>query len=307
MRLGRLLAFGILFGLAVGCASPTPEEQMAIWREAAVSEPTWARVRPHLEELAAGDDLRIFEAAREIHEQGSGRSARPVVVIPSWITSLSGGATGGLSMFGQLIGRRDERIRGSHVFGTVSGGRIHPRYQVFTEATLVDPGEFEALRASGVRGVGQLPRADGVLSFRDLIVVATRPMGMREPPVGLPEDTLSSFYSEAAFRSIEPVLDALPEGTDLFSFLTLLGAGFLTDDFGESHRLRAPGFLQTRAVRTQTVLRPTGLFKLRPLGWLTEGGEVIDRIAIFRNDRLVRIVPHRGLPDWMEYLGAPLR
>lgn len=307
MCLGRLLALGILVGWATGCASPTHEAQMAIWRESAVSEPTWERVRPHLEALAAGDDLRIFEAARDVHEQGRGRSAPPVVVIPSWITSLSGGAAGGLSMFGQLIGRRDDRIRGSHVFGTVTDGRIHPRYRVFTEATLVDPGEFEALRASGARGLGQLSRADGVLFFRDLIVVATRPLGIRELPEVLPEDTQSSFYSEAAFRAIEPVLDALPAGTDLFSLLALLGASFVTDDFGESHGLLAPGFLQTREVRTQTVLRPTGLFKLRPLGWLTEGGEVIDRIAIFRNDRLVRIVPHRGLPDWMEYLGAPLR
>ena len=60
-------------------------------------------------------------------------------------------------------------------------------------------------------------------------------------------------------------------------------------------------------MRTQTVLRPTGLFKLRPFGWLAEDHEVIDRIAIFRNDRLVRIVAHRGLADWMGYLGEPLR
>jgi len=307
MRLGRLLAFGTLVGFVAGCASPTPEAQMATWRESAVSAQRWERVRPYLEALAAGDDLRIFEAARQVHVLGSGRSARPVVVIPSWITSLSGGAPGGLSMFGQLVGRRDNLIRGSHVFGTVVEGRIHPRYRVFTEATLVDPGEFEALRASGARGLGQLPRPDGVLLFRDLIVVATRPLGMREPTEALPEDLESTFYSEAAFRAVEPVLEAAPEGTDLYSLLALLGARFVTDDFGESHALLAPGFLQTREVRTQTVLRPTGLFKLRPFGWLAEDHEVIDRIAIFRNDRLVRIVAHRGLADWMGYLGEPLR
>ncbi len=304
MRIRGLLALWTVAGLAVGCASPTPREQMAIWREAAVSERTWTRVEPHLEALVPGDDFRIFQAARQIHLRGSGTTARPVVVIPSWITSLSGGAAGGLSMFGQLIGRRDDRIRGSHVFGGVTGGRIHPRYQVFTEATLVDRDEFEALLEKGVRGVGQLPRVEGVLFFRDLIVVATRPLDFPEPQGVLPEDVLSGFYSQAAFRAIEPVLDALPEGADLFSLLALLGATFVTDDFGESHSLLAPGFLHTREVRTQTALRQTGIFKMRPFGWVAGDREVIDRIAIFQNDRLLRIVPHRGLANWAGYLDA---
>ncbi len=275
---------------------------MATWREAAVSDKTWARVRPYLEALAPGDDLRIFERARQIHVQGSDSTARPVVVIPSWITSLSGGAAGGLSMLGQLVGRHGDRIRGSHVFGTVTGGRIHPRYQVFTEATLAEREEVEGLLEGGVRGVGQLPRPDGPLFFRGLVVVATRPLDFPDPRAGLPEDVRSGFYSEAAFRTIEPVLDALPEGTDLFSLLTVLAATFVTDDFGESHSLLARGFLSTRDVRTQTALRRTGIFKMRPFGWVANDREVIDRIAIFQNDRLLRIVPHRGLANWSGYL-----
>ena len=306
MRLGCLFAFGILVGIAIGCAAPTPEEQMAIWRQAAVSERTWTRAEPYLEALAPGDELGIFQASRQIYVRGRGKAARPVVVIPSWITSLSGGSAGGLSMLGQLIGRRGDRIRGSHVFGSVTRDRIRPRFQVFTEAVLVERAEFEALLANRTSGIGQLPRPEGVLFFRDLMVVATRPLVWPEAPAELPEDALSRFHSEAAFRAIEPLLDALPDGTDLMSLLARLGAIFVTDDFGESHNLLAPGFLHTREVRTQTAIGPAGIFKLRPFGWLGDDDVVIDRIAIFLNDRLLQVVPHRGLSDWLGYLDPSL-
>jgi len=302
MRLGCLFVLGILFGISLGCAAPTPEEQMAIWREAAVSERTWTRAKPHLEALSPGDELGIFQASRRIYAQGRGKAARPIVVMPSWITSLSGGSAGGLSMLGQLIGRRGDRIRGSHVFGTVTGGRIQPRFQVFTQAVLIERSEFEELLANRTPGIGQLPRPEGVLFFRDLVVVATRPLTWPEAPAELPEDAVLHFQSEAAFRSIEPVLDALPGGTDLMSLLSQLGAIFVTDDFGESHSLLAPGFLHTREVRTQTAEGASGIFKLRPFGWLGEDEVVIDRIAIFLNDRLLQVAPHRGLNDWLGYL-----
>ena len=308
MRLGCLFALGILVGIATGCAAPapTPDEQMAIWREAAVSERTWTRAKPHLEALAPGDELGIFQASRRIYLQGRGKAARPIVVIPSWITSLSGGSAGGLSMLGRLIGRQGDRIRGYHVFGIVTRGRIQPRFQVFTEAVLVERAEFEALLANRAPGIGQLPRPEGGLFFRDLMVVATRPLTWPDAPAELPEDVLSRFHSEAAFRAIEPVLDALPDGTDLMSLLEGLGAIFVTDDFGENHSLLVPGFLQTREVRTQTAVGPAGIFKLRPFGWQGDGGVVIDRIAIFLNDRLLQVVPHRGLDDWLGYLDPSL-
>jgi hypothetical protein len=120
----------------------------------------------------------------------------------------------------------------------------------------------------------------------------------------LPDDVRSSFYSQAAFRTVAPILYALPEGTDLFSLLGSLGAAFVTHDFGESHNLLAPGFLNTREVRTQTLLQPEGLYKLRPFGWLVNDVAVVDRIAIFRNDRLLHLVPNRGLANWAGYLDS---
>lgn len=304
MRLRWLVDLVAAAGLTAGCASRSPTEQMAIWREAAVSQRTWERVEPYLEALGPGDDFELFAGARKIYVQGRGRAARPVVVIPSWISSLSGGAAGGLSMFGQLQGRDGDRIRGSHVFGTVTDGRIHPRYQVFTEATVVDRETFDSLRRRGQHtpGLGQLPRPDGPLFFRDLLIVARRPLDFPDPLARLPEGGAAAFYSQAEFRAIEPILDAVPPGTDLMSLLALLGATFVTDDFGESHGVLVPGFLQTRDVRTQTAHRPDGIFKMRPFGWISNDREVVDRIAIFQNDRLVEIVRHRGLADWSGYL-----
>ncbi len=299
MRTTRL--FLALAGIvALGCAS-TPEQQMASWRESAVSQKRLERVLPFLEDLAPGDDLRIFAAARRVFEADDGR---PVVVMPSWITSLSGGAAGGLSLFGQLIGRSGDVIHGSHVFGYVADDRIVPRYQVVTSATVVSREEHAALAEGKARGVGVLPRPSGFLYFKDLHVAGARPLGFPEPKAdsfveaSLLEGDLAAFYSETSFRAVEPILDDLPEGTDLFSMLQALGAAFVSHDYGETHNLLAPGFLHYKRVRTRTVEDGDGIIKLRPFGWVQDDVEVVKRIAIFENDRLRQVVQDVGLMDW---------
>ena len=295
----------LLVVLSLGCASLAPESQ----RERSVSEQTFARVLPYLEDLAPGDSLRLFERARVVQVRRTKRGERPLVLMPSWIPSLSGGAGGGLSMLGQLIGRRGNAVYGSHVFGFVSGDRIVPRFQVMTRATLVDADTFVDLSAQKVPDIGLLPRRAGVLYFRDLHVVGTRPLDFPAPAdsgagAPVPESALA-FYSESHYREIAAVLGALPEGTDLLSLLWILDATFVSQDYGETHSLFAKGFLNYRSVGTVTVETPSGLFKLRPFGWV-EGvageREVVKRIAIFENDRLQRIVRHDGRSDWVSYL-----
>jgi hypothetical protein len=288
-----------------------PEAQ----RERSVSKQAWERVRPFLEDLAPGDDLRLFAGARTVLVQQRRSGERVIVIIPAWIVSLSGGPAGGVSMLGQLIGRRDDVVYGSHVFGFVTRDRIVPRYQVLTRATLVDARTFEALVEQREPDIGALPRPSGMLYFRDLHVVATRPLDFPEPePEPEPEPApvagasgdaasdLAAFYSEQRFRDVAPLLDGLPVGTDLFSMLWILGAEFVTDDSGESHGLLAPGFLNYKEVRTRTVESAAGVFKLRPFGWVEEGREVVARIAVFDNDRLQRVIRHDGRADWLEYL-----
>ncbi len=320
--LGRLfLVFGcVVFGCgALGCASLAPEGQ----RERSVSESTFARVLPYLEDLAPGDSLRLFERARVVQVRRSRQGERPVVLIPAWIPSLSGGAGGGLSMLGQLIGRRGDALYGSHVFGFMSGDRIVPRFQVMTRATRVDAETFRDLSQKRVRDIGLLPRRSGVVYFRDLHVVATRALDFAvpaDPELEAPADSkleapadskleapplpesAQAFYSEVSYREIAPALDALPEGTDLLSMLWILDAAFVSHDYGETHSLFAKGFLNYRAVRTVTVEAPSGLFKLRPFGFVDGDQEVVKRILIFENDRLQRVVRHDGRSDWRGYL-----
>jgi hypothetical protein len=295
MRPGLLLLAVLL---AFGCAL-RPEEQ----RGRAVSVETFERVLPYLEALDPGDDLRIFERARVVQLEGE----RPRVVIPAWIPSLSGGAAGGLSMLGQLIGRRGDVLYGSHVFGFVSGDRIVPRFQVMTRATLLDEGRFRERVAEGERDLGVLPRRSGVLYFGELHVAGTRVLYFPELPTehstgSLPAGGAASFYSEAAYRGVAPVLDGLPVGTDLLSLLWILEAEFVTSDHGDTHSLYASGFLRYRTVRTRTLETTDGIFKLRPFGWVDGEREVVARIAIFENDRLRRVVRHDGRPDWTAYL-----
>jgi hypothetical protein len=108
--------------------------------------------------------------------------------------------------------------------------------------------------------------------------------------------------SREAYLAAQSILEGLPEGTDLLSLLAALDSAFLTNDFGESHSLRARGFLHTGEVRTRTLEVPQGLYKLRPFGWFDGEREVVEQIAIFENDRLLGVVAHRGLDDWTQYL-----
>ena len=294
-------AFAVLVALCSGCASLTPAEQMAAWRERAVSQKTFERVLPYLEELAPGDDLRIFAGARRLYEADDGR---PIVVIPSWITSLSGGAAGGLSLLGQLVGRSGDLIHGSHVFGTVEDDQIVPRYQVVTSATLVSREEHAVLVGARACCIGFLPRPTETLYFKEVHVAGARPLAFPEPgaevpaedenDAGLAEGGLAAFYSEASFRGVEPILDDLPEGTDLLSMLLALGARFVSQDYGETHNLLAPGFLRYKRVRTQTVEDRNGIIKLRPFGFVRDDQEVVERVAVFENDRLKRVVDPGG-------------
>jgi hypothetical protein len=303
MRTTRLVpALAGVVALCASCAS-TPEERMSAWRESAVSPERFETVLPYLEALSPGDELRIFAGARRVYERDDGR---PVVVIPSWITSLSGGAAGGMSMFGQLVGRADDVIHGSHVFGFVHEDRIIPRYQVVTRATIVSREEHAALLALRAPALGVLARPTGLLHFKDLHVAGARPLHFpeptaAEPPAIPPEAGVAAFYTEASFREVEPTLEGLPEGTDLFSMLLALGATFVSHDHGETHHLRAPGFLQTKRVRTQTVEAPDGIIKLRPFGWVESETEVVELIAVFEDDRLTRVVRHAGLGNWLAY------
>ena len=293
--------------LAQGCAPPTRTDRIASWRQESVSRATWERVRPLIQALQPGDDLRIFARAREFHTLRLRSGERPVVVMPAWITSLSGGAAGGASLVGQLVSRNEDQIFGSHVFGYVAGGRIVPRYQLLTTATVVDPAEFARLVRDETPDIGVLPRPSGLIHFRDLMVAGGRPLEFddgRRSGEGDPLDP-SALLSESAYRSVAPVLDSMPPGTDLFSMLWLLGAEFVTRDFGETHSLRVAGFLNTQETRTVTLERPDGVFKLRPFGWVQEGeGDVVRRIAVFRNDRLRGVVPFAGFADAQQYLDA---
>ena len=176
---------------------------------------------------------------------------------------------------------------------------------------MIDRAEYDALIDRKARGIGELPQRTGTIYFRDRYVIGARPLAFPEPAApGEDEplaaeprvDDLAAFYSEQNFRAIEPVLEGLPHGTDLLGLLSALDAEFLTSDYGESHSLRARGFLNTMRVRTQTFETSAAIYKLRPFGYVEGGREITKWIAIFENDRLQRVVPYTGGDDWSIYV-----
>ena len=275
-----------------------------------MSQATYEKLLPRLKELQTGDDLAVFERIRRVVWVEQAGADWPVVVIPSWISSMSGGAAGGLSMLGQRIARSDTRIHGSHVFGYVVGDRIVPRYQIVTRASLIGRVEYDRLLGESEPGIGKLMSGPVSLYFRDLQVARTRALEFSgtDPGAGKwavrtqVEGGLASFYSEQRFWEMEPLIRDLPEGIDLLGMLLVLDARFVTNDYGESHSLLAPGFLNYREVRTRSIESSEGVYKLRPFGYVQGEREVVEWIAIFKNDRLEKVVPHSGLDDWRGYI-----
>jgi hypothetical protein len=295
----------MLFSLS-SCTPPTSGD-IARLRSGATTRATYEKLLPRLEELRTDGDLELLTRMRRTHWIERGAVEWPVVVIPSWITSLSGGAPGGISMFGQLVGRSRDSIHGSHVFGYVTGDRIIPRYQVRTQAQLVDEAEYEQLLAVSEPGIGTLASGSGGIYFRDLRVEETRALDFADPEEGLVqtevEGGLASFYSRERFLAVEPSLLALSPGSDLLGMLRALDARFVTSDYGQSHSLLAPGFLNYRNVRTRSFETRDGIYKLRPFGYVEHEREVVVWIAVFKNDSLLRVVPADRQDDWEALIG----
>ena len=96
----RCLPVLLLIPLVLGCVS-RPRDPIGRLREEPTSPKTFERVLPYLEALRPGDDFRLFAAAKRTSWVEVDGVRRPIVVIPAWITSLSGAKVLAVSSFGE--------------------------------------------------------------------------------------------------------------------------------------------------------------------------------------------------------------
>lgn len=282
-------------------------------RKEQMSEQVFQSALPELQKLAPGDDLSSIKKTLKagwITSKSGKRS--PLVYMPGWINSMSGGAFGGLFAFGGMFAKSGQLINGRHVFGYVWGDiNLVPQFEIITQATVIDEIEYDSLGARETNGIGRVSSVSGQVYFKDLRVLETRALPFRgisdvegqatriEP---VKKNELPPFYTEKAFRDAEDILLQLNKGTGLWEMLEELGALFITTDYGENHSLLVNGLLNYKNVKPQYIETDEALYILRPFGYIQNDKEIIKLIVIFKNGLLEKITPYSGAEDWHSYL-----
>ena len=229
-----LAALLTLFPIQLSALDPVSEI-----RKEQMSEQVFQSVLPELQKLAPGDDLSSINNMLEagwITSKNGKRS--PIVYMPGWINSMSGGAFGGLFAIGGMFAKSGQLINGRHVFGYVWGdNNLVPQFEIITQATMIDKIEYDKLRDRKTNGIGRVSSVSGQVYFKDLHVLEARALPFRgisdvegqaariEP---VKKNELPPFYTEQAFRDAEEILLRLNQGTDLWEMLEELGALFMT-------------------------------------------------------------------------------
>lgn len=300
--------------LASACVLAPPSDPVLELRAEAMSKQVFESILPELETLEPGDDIGSFlDERKEFYTIGSGGEVvDPILIIPGWIGTMSGGING--FPLGLHFAHSEKEVRGRHVFGYVWGGmNLSPQFLIITEATKIEKAEYDKLSDQKAERIGTYPGDSDWRYFRDLRVVETRTV----PSVGHadveasvaageiqlgPAVEVAEFYSEGAFREVEKKLRELPVGTDLWGMVSELGGFFITNDYGgRNFAIAVKGF---RGQETRSIDTDEASYALRPFGYGESGRWTVKLIAIFKNGQLERVVPHTGLEDWSGYLVA---
>ena len=296
--------------LITSCAHLPSADPVAELRKESMTKEAFERILPRLEKLKPGDDLGSIEELSDLYRvRGRGESGSHAVFMPGWICSMSGGMLGGVCMFGAPVARSGRQINGRHVFGYVWGEmNLAPRYLLVTQATAIEKGEYDALAAQKVEGIGFIDRDSRPVHFKDLRVAETRVLPFGEPSASatathelVPAD-LESGYTEQAFRETEGKLSRLQVGADEWTLCSELGALFITRYYCESHVALVKGFMNRKGPGTRLVQTEEATYALRPFGYVQGDEEVTKLIAVFKNDSFEKVVPYSGSEDWRSYL-----
>jgi len=282
-------------------------------RREAVSQHAFETILPVLQELKPDDSLLSIEAHLKVYREQPDTGRVPIVVIPGWISSLSGGAIGGVNLIGGVTGRSGDRIFGTHVFGYVRQEMIVvPRFLVLTEATVIGETEYSRLRAERTKGAGVAvePGGHGMLCFRDLHIRETRALSfvdeLEDASVTLKPaeagEVLEWFFSERSFQEIEQKLRSLAPGTSFWDVLAGLGTRITTGDFGHNHTLQIRGYVSSDRFPTQFLTRETGVYSIWPFGYVKKKRERPQLVLVFKNNQLLCVSPFTGNWNISDYV-----
>jgi hypothetical protein len=110
-------AGAILLISAAGSSLGIAGESITDLRRDALTQQAFEKVLPVLQALKPNDSLLSLEPFQKVYRDVSDTGRAPIVLMPGWISALSGGRIGGLYLLGEVTGRSGARLFGTHVFG----------------------------------------------------------------------------------------------------------------------------------------------------------------------------------------------
>jgi hypothetical protein len=304
----------ILLIAGVGWSLGFAGESLSGVRSDALSQQAFEKLLPILQELKPNDSLLSLEPYRKAYRDVPDTGRAPIVLMPGWISALSGDRLGGLSMLGGVTGRSGARLFGTHVFGYLLQERVLvPKFLVLTEATLISEAEYSRLHTEGTKGIGIVlaPGSKNKLLFRDLHVSGTRALSWVDESKGGPvtleparvEDAREWLFSQQSFQEMEDRLRSLTPGTDFWDVLARLGTFVTTADFGDHHTFSIKGYVASEQFPTQYLTRESGVYSIWPFGYDKKKRVMPQLVLVFKNDTLLRVSPITGKWSVIEYAG----
>jgi len=309
------IGLGVILLIAgVGWSPGFAGESVSDVRRDSLSQQAFEQILPILQELKPNDSLLSLEPHRKAYREVAYKGRGPIVVMPGWISSLSGHAPGGLSMLGRVTGRSGASLFGAHLFGYLLQERILvPKFLVLTEATLISEAEYSRLETEKTQGIGFVlePGGTNKLLFRDLHARGTRALSWVDESKGGPvtleplrvEDARELFFSQQTFQEMEGRLRSLTPGTDFWDVLASLGTFVTTADFGDHHTLSIKAFVDSEQFPTQLLTRESGVYSIWPFGYEKKKRVMPQLVLVFKNDTLLRVSPFTGKWSVNEYAG----
>jgi hypothetical protein len=305
----RLVGYIVCLSVA-SAAEAGPVSTSDVYRDA-LSRQSFETFLPVLRALKPNDNLSSIEAHRTLYSTQR-KDDFPIIVMPGWIGSLSGGSLGGFFLLGGVSERGGDRLSGTHVFGYVrQEGIVIPRFLVLTEATVISATEYSRLTPDEMKSAGMAkePGSRKPLHFRDLHVRETRALSfideLEDASVKLKPTTASDFHdwllSEQSFHEIEEKLRALAPGTSFWDVFARLDARIMAPDFTE-HTWLIRGYLASDKFPPQFLGQENGVYSIWPFGYTKKKREMPQLVLVFKNDHLLRVTPFKGNWKMNEYI-----
>lgn len=230
-----------------------------------------------------------------------------VAAADGWISAFSGGYAGAADGFGRLFARSSDKVYGRHIFGYVWNQTIVPCYELTTAALSISEAEYQQLQKQGDKDIGERPTETGAhLYYKQIRMYELHELPFKamfeeykEPEVTFKEVSKEEFkqalfavYTKESFDKAAAILGGIPPGSDTWGVVKALDGRFKTLDYGEVYTLFMNGYANYGGDHRLFKVAPSAIFEVWPYGFVQDKTDMFRLVAIFRNGKLLKVVPY---------------